>query len=53
MPFQSRAQEKMAFARGMSWAKEWADKTDHSKLPERKGKGKKKAARKAKPRKRS
>ncbi|MGI5136319.1 hypothetical protein ACQEXA_16860 [Streptomyces sp. CA-106110] len=31
----------MAFAKGKPWAKEWTHKTDHSKLPERKGSKKK------------
>ncbi|MFV0135525.1 hypothetical protein ACLGIH_20275 [Streptomyces sp. HMX87] len=38
MPFKSKAQQKMAFAKGKPWAEEWADKTDQSKLPARKGK---------------
>ena len=34
MPFKSKAQEKWAWANKKPWAKEWADKTDFSKLPD-------------------
>jgi hypothetical protein len=33
MPFQSKKQQRWAFATGQPWAKEWADKTDFKKLP--------------------
>jgi hypothetical protein len=38
MPFQSKQQAKFAFATKQSWAKEWADKTNFSKLPKKKKK---------------
>lgn len=38
MPFKSKAQERWAFATGKKWAKDWADKTNQSKLPKRVGK---------------
>ena len=44
MPFKSKAQEKWAFANKMPFAKEWADMTDQSKLPAKKGKKRKKKA---------
>ena len=38
MPFLSKKQSKWAFANGEPWATEWANKTDYSKLPEKKSK---------------
>lgn len=35
-PFASRAQQRMAFARRMPWAKRWAKQTNFATLPERK-----------------
>jgi hypothetical protein len=35
MPFQSKAQMRWAFATRQPFAKEWADMTDETKLPER------------------
>ncbi|MFH9731843.1 hypothetical protein [Streptomyces sp. NPDC017260] len=53
MPFKSRAQEKWAHANNKPWAKESSKKTDHGKLPAKKGATKKTAGGKAKSRKRS
>jgi len=36
MPFESKAQQRWAYATGQDFAKEWSDKTDFSSLPEKK-----------------
>jgi hypothetical protein len=36
MPFQSKAQQRWMFANHPDMAKEWAEKTDFSKLPDKK-----------------
>lgn len=41
MPFVSKKQARFAFGTKQPWAKEWADKTDFSKLPEKVSKKKK------------
>jgi len=41
MPFKSVAQQKFAFATHQPWAKEWASKTNFSKIPARVGSTKK------------
>jgi hypothetical protein len=53
MPFLSKSQERAAFGgylgpKMKAHAKEWASKTDQSKLPEKKGRSKEKALNKAK-----
>ena len=47
MPFRSKAQWRMAFARGMPWARRWAHETKGSyrSLPTRKGRTKTKGGR--------
>ena len=42
MPFRSKAQWKMAFAKKAKWAREWAHKTrSYKALPSKVGRGKK------------
>ena len=53
MPFKSKLQQRAAFGgylgpKMKAHAKEWAAKTDESKLPERKGRSKEKSLNKAK-----
>ena len=36
MPFKSKKQEKWAFATHQKFAKKWANKTNYSKLPDKK-----------------